>query len=94
MKKQKQGLILFHIFETMITFTGLMKITGNAYGIPKIFQGINSTKYFAHILGKKGMYIKSCYGYMEKYHIIRYQEIQPFKKSWKCVFRDYLENIK
>ena len=33
MKKQKQSLVLFHLFGMIITFRGLMKITGNAYGV-------------------------------------------------------------
>ena len=34
-QKQEQSLILFHLFGLMITFTGLMKITGNDYGVTK-----------------------------------------------------------
>ena len=32
----------------------------------KVFQGINATKSLAHVQGKKGMHIKSCYVAMEK----------------------------
>ena len=37
-QKHKQSLILFHPCGTMITFWGLMKINGNAYGILKYFK--------------------------------------------------------
>ena len=37
------------------------------------FQVINATKSIAHVLGKKGMHIKSCYVPKDKYHITRYQ---------------------
>ena len=37
------------------------------------FQGINAAKALAHVLGKKGMHIKSCYVRKEKAHITRYQ---------------------
>ena len=50
-----------------------MKKTGNAYGVIKLFKGINSTKDLAHVLGKKGMHIKSCYVAKEKAHTNRYQ---------------------
>ena len=40
------------------------------------------------------MNIKSCYAYMYKYHITRYQELQNFKQAQKGVIRDYYENIK
>ena len=35
------------------------------------FQGINATKALAHVLGKKGMHIKSCYVSKEKSHTTR-----------------------
>ena len=34
------------------------------------FQGINSTKALAHVLGKKGMHIKTCYVAKDKSHYI------------------------
>ena len=34
-QKQKQSLILFHLFGMMITFRGSIKIIGNAYGVIK-----------------------------------------------------------
>ena len=39
----------------------------------KTFQGINGTKALAHVLGKKGTHIKSCYVPKDKTHIKRYQ---------------------
>ena len=42
----------------------------------KSFQGINDTKALDHVLGKKGMHIKSCYVPKDKTHITRYQELQ------------------
>ena len=34
-QKQKQSLIFYHLFGMIITFTGLMKITSNIYGVIK-----------------------------------------------------------
>ena len=45
----------------------------------QIFQRINGTKAIAHILGKKGMYIKSCYVDKDKAHTTIYQELQNYK---------------
>ena len=50
-----------------------------------IFQGINDTKAMAHVLGTKGMHIKSCYEVMDKAHLIRYQELQNFNATRKGV---------
>ena len=41
----------------------------------KVSQGINATKDLAHVLGKKGIHIKSCYVTKEKAHITIYQEL-------------------
>ena len=60
----------------------------------KIFQSINATKALSNVLGKQGMFIKSCYASMEKYHITRYQELQNFKAAQKGVIQDYSEKIK
>ena len=49
------------------------------------FLGINSTKALAHLLGKKGMHIKSCYVPKNKAHITRYQEPQHHKQTRKGV---------
>ena len=57
------------------------------------FQGINDTKALVHVLGKKGIHIKSCYVPKDKYHITRYQEVQHYKQTWKGVLIDYSENI-
>ena len=43
------------------------------------FQQINGTKALAHVLGKKGMHIKSCYVAKYKAHITRYQELRHYK---------------
>ena len=40
------------------------------------FQVMNSTKALAHVLGKKGIHIKSCYVAKERAHTTRYQELQ------------------
>ena len=45
-------------------------------------------------MGKKVTHIKSCYVPTEKYHIIRYQELQHYKQTWKGVLLDYKERIK
>ena len=38
----------------------------------KVFQGINANNALAQVLGKKGMYVISCYVIKEKVHITRY----------------------
>ena len=50
-----------------------------------IFQGINANKALAHVLGKKGMNIKSCHVPKYKAHIKRYKDIQQYKQAWKGV---------
>ena len=63
----------------MITFRGLIKKNWQYLWRDTIFQGINATKALDHVLGKKGMHIKSCYDPREKVHIKRYQELQHYK---------------
>ena len=58
------------------------------------FQGTNANKALDHIMGKKGMNIKSCYFPKEKSHITRYQELQNLKQAWKGVLHEYSEKIK
>ena len=58
------------------------------------FQGINATKALDHVLGKKGMHIKSCYVAKEKAHTTRYQELQNYKQDCKGVLHDYSEKIR
>ena len=53
------------------------------------FQGINATKAFAHVLGKKGMHIKICYAPKEKAHIKRYQELQQYTQARKGILQEY-----
>ena len=57
-------------------------------------QGINATKALAHVLEKKGMYIKSFFVTKDKYNITRYQEPQNSKQTRKGVILDYSENTK
>ena len=59
-----------------------------------IFQGINDTKALAHVLGKKGVNIKSCYVPKEKAHIKIYQELQHCKQTRKGILIDYSEITK
>ena len=58
------------------------------------FQGINATKALAHVLGKKGMHIKSCYVAKDKSHTTRYQELHNYKQARKGVLHNYSENIR
>ena len=53
------------------------------------FQVINTTKALAHVLGKKGMHIKSSYVVKDKAHTTRYQELQHYKQTQKDVLLDY-----
>ena len=48
----------------------------------------------AHVLGKKGMHIKSCYVAKDKAHKTRYQELQNYKQTRKGVLHDYSEKIR
>ena len=59
-----------------------------------IFQVINDTKDIAHVLGKKGVHIKSCYVPKDKSHITIYQELHNYKHTRKGVLIDYSENNK
>ena len=58
------------------------------------FQVINATKALAHLLGKEGMHIKSCYVAKDKYHTTRYQELQNYKQACKGILHEYPENIR
>ena len=69
-----------------------MKRTGNSYGVIK--QVINDTKALAHLLGKKGIHIKSCYVAKKKANTTRYQELQHYKQARKGVLLDYSEKIR
>ena len=60
----------------------------------KSFQGINATKALSHVLGKKGMHIKSFYVDKDKAHTTRYQELHHYKKTRKGVLLDYSEKIR
>ena len=57
-------------------------------------QGVNANKDLVQVLGKMGMYIKSCHVSKDKAHRTRYQELQNFKQNQKGVLLDYSENIK
>ena len=58
------------------------------------FQGINATKSLDHVLGKKGMHIKSCYVAKDKARTTRYQELHNYKQARKGVLHNYSENIR
>ena len=53
------------------------------------FQGINATKAFSRVLGKKGVYIKSCYVAKDRANIKIYQELQHCKWTRKGVLIYY-----
>ena len=55
------------------------------------FQGINATKALAHVLGKKGMHIQSCYVAKDNDHTTRYEELQYYKQTREGVLLDYSE---
>ena len=59
-----------------------------------MFQIINATKSISHILGKKGIYIKSCYVPKDKAHIKIYQGPQKYKQAQKVALHEYPEKIK
>ena len=78
----------------MIAFIGLIKISCNVSGVMIFFQGINPTKALAHVLGTKGVNIKSYYAAMGRGHLTRYQELCNFKTARKYGIKDYSEHIK
>ena len=57
-------------------------------------QIINATKAIAHILGKKGIHIKSFCFAKDKTHTTTYQELQHYKQTQKGVLLDYSEKIR
>ena len=59
-----------------------------------MFHRINTTKALTHVLGNKGMHIKSFYVAKEKAHVTIYQELQNYKQTRKGILLDYSEKIK
>ena len=82
-------------FESLMCVTYINSVTYEAFYFVdytlylNLSSGINATKALAHVLGKKGMDIKSCYIPKDKSHITRYQELQHYKQTRKGVLLDY-----
>ena len=53
------------------------------------FQGINSTKALAHVIGTKSMHIKRCTASIDQAYLSRYKELQKVKASKKGLLNDY-----
>ena len=69
----------------LITFGGLMKKTGNAYGLIKVFKEPMLLRLLLAYWIKKGMDIKNWYVAKHKAHIKRHQELQLYKQTQKDV---------
>ena len=78
----------------MISFRGLIRITGNVYGVIKHYKESMILNLLLTYWGKKGMPINFFYAPIKKSHRTRYQEHQNFKADRKGVIQDYSENIK
>ena len=57
------------------------------------FQGINATKYLAHVIGTKIMHIKKCTASIDQSHISRYKEWQKIKAANKGLLNDYSQKM-
>ena len=57
------------------------------------FQGINTTKYLAHVIGIKCMHIKRCTASIDQAHISRYKELQQIKAANKYLLNDYSQKM-
>ena len=53
------------------------------------FQGINATKYLAHVIGNKFMHIKRYRSSIDKSYLSRYKELQQIKSAKKVPLNDY-----
>ena len=57
------------------------------------FQGINTTKALAHVIGTKSMHIKRCTASIDQAHISRYKELQKIKGAKKGLLNEYLQKM-
>ena len=57
------------------------------------FQGINTTKALAHVIGTKCMHIKRCTALIYQYYISRYKELQQIKAAKKGILNDYSQKM-
>ena len=58
-----------------------------------IFQGINSTKSLAHVIGTKFMHIKICIASTDQAYLSIYKDLQLMKAAKKGILNDYLHNM-
>ena len=54
-----------------------------------IFQGINSTKALARVIGTRSIHIKRCFAEIDQYHLSRYKNLHPMKLSKKGLIDYY-----
>ena len=57
------------------------------------FQGVNSTKALAHVIGTKCMHIKRCTASIDQDHISRYKELKKIKAAKKGLLNDYSQKM-
>ena len=57
------------------------------------FQGINTTKALAHVIGTKSMHIKRCTDSIDQAHLSRYKELQQIKAANKGLLKDYSQKM-
>ena len=57
------------------------------------FQGINATKFLAHVIGTKCIHIKRCTASIYQDYLSRYKELQEIKSAKKGLINDYSQKM-
>ena len=57
------------------------------------FQGINASKYLAHVIGTKYMHINIPRASIDQYYLSIYKELQKIKAAKKGLLNDYLPKM-
>ena len=57
------------------------------------FQGINTTKALAHVIGTTCMHIKKCTASIDQAYLSIYKELQQIKASKKGLLNDYSQKM-
>ena len=57
------------------------------------FQGINATKYLAHVIGTKCMHINICRASIDQDYLSRYKQLQKIKAAKKGLLNDYSQKM-
>ena len=57
------------------------------------FQGLNTTKSLAHVIGTKCMHIKRCRSSIDQAYLSRYKELQKIKAPKKGLLNGYSQKM-